>query len=78
MTAASIKISGGPHEYEVLVNGHDLSRIISRDGFGLDFSGDYVTVRMQVVAKAVDLDLPEVLIEALRASEDVAAGGESE
>lgn len=59
-------------KYELLVDGVDLSLSVMAEGFGIDFTGPVPVVMMQLAADALEMDLPEAVVEAICAGEGAA------
>lgn len=54
---------------QIVVDGVDLSKHILTDGFGLVQVGDVWGVAMVLVPDALDVDLPDAVVEAVRKSD---------
>lgn len=58
--------------YQLTIDDVDLSTAVLLEGFSISLDGPMPQVKMTVAADVLDVDLPEVVIAALRESEDVA------
>lgn len=63
---AHVKLGlGEAGKYQLSIDGTDLSLSVMAEGFAVDFTGVVPVVTMRLAADALDMDLPEAIIEAI-------------